>query len=651
MALTKDPQVKTGVQHQQETGTGILTHALATGATCSAAYCLAYLFPLFALDFRHGFLWPMVSLGLAAWLQYRFPAHRAIIVFCLIMSTCALALFGLWRSGLSDGHVLGGVLPFLDGGSYFHDTLNYLAKGHFSFQSSRRPIFTAYLTSLYVLLGQDYRLTLLVMVLVAGLSIFFAARSVGKTCGGWAELGMAFVLLLFYRAFVGTALTENIGLALGAVAFACIWDANATAARRLHYWGLFFLALGLNARAGAFFILPALALWAGARYRDNAKYSIRTFAMCILAISAAFAINYLLLVRVGTPAAGFSNFALVLYGLLTGGDWTTFFTHNPQLLTIPESEAIKIAYATSLKLITDDPGRLVRGMLRAWREMYVGGYFGSYTFVWVHSVDLTPNILRFMSIAAISGLLNFGLVSCLSLLSLPKHRARTTASALVLASFAGIFLSVPFAPPWDAVLLRAYAATIPFQVMVPVFGLSLLSGQMQNAAHGTGSPGGEGRAWLLGLGITLLCLAPALYIARGNPTDTLRTAAAYETGNSIGLNLQHAVSVTVGQDSQFFDPTTVSLDAYRGTQRLAGESFQKTLGPKLAEDLAACTAGSKLWMTIDQGLDRNLYLVSGQGFVQPQGLFGLALLDERVSSHPWRVLHLRRNQIFQQTTE
>lgn len=41
---------------------GLLTYALAAEAAYSAAYCLAYLPPQFALDFRHGFLWPLASL-------------------------------------------------------------------------------------------------------------------------------------------------------------------------------------------------------------------------------------------------------------------------------------------------------------------------------------------------------------------------------------------------------------------------------------------------------------------------------------------------------------------------------------------------------------------------------------------------------------
>lgn len=628
-------------QHQAEAQARLPAYIGAVACAFATAYLLAYLSPLSALDFRHGFLWPLASLCLAAGLQYRFSSHRALILFSLIMGTCALALFGLWRSGLSNGQVLGGVLPFLDGGTYFHDTLNYLAKGHISFVSSRRPILTAYMTSLYLLTGQSYRLTLLMMTFVAGLSIFFAARSVGKTCGAWTELGMAFVLLLFYRAFVGTALTENVGFALGAIGYSCIWEANASSARRPYYWGLFFLALGLNARAGAFFSLPALALWSGTAFRGHTKYAADALVTSLAVIAAAFTFNYLLLFRLGTPAAGFSNFSFTLYGLLTGGDWTTFYKHYPSFANLVDAETVKAVYAACFRLMAADPGSLVRGIFRAWREMYFG-VSGSYSFVWVNSVDMTPDLLRKASIVVISGLLNAATFACLGLLCLRKFRNRVTAGPLILASFAGVFFSVPFAPPWDANVMRVYAATIPFQVMVPLVGLNALAG----GTRGTGSdvPAKSGQAWMLGVAITLLCLAPALGIGRGDPADALRNAASSAT-DRIRLNLRHAVSVHLGQEAQLLDPTSVALQTYQATQRDGRDGYLRSFVPDFAADLAACPAGTTLWLTIDQDREGILYLASGQGFTPPQGLFSLKLRNNADTSAPFELKHMDLSRI------
>ena len=62
-------------------------------------------------------------------------------------------------------------------------------------------------------------------------------------------------------------------------------------------------------------------------------------------------------------------------------------------------------------------------------------------------------------------LATLGLVLCL-------RRRREPLPSLVLAASLGVLLSVPFIPPWDADLMRVYAATLPFVAVAPVVGSS-----------------------------------------------------------------------------------------------------------------------------------------------------------------------------------
>ena len=68
---------------------------------------------------------------------------------------------------------------------------------------------------------------------------------------------------------MGSLLSENLGLALGAAALALLWDGVQSGRRWLLALGLFTLALALNARAGAFFALPALVIWLVWREQDS----------------------------------------------------------------------------------------------------------------------------------------------------------------------------------------------------------------------------------------------------------------------------------------------------------------------------------------------------------------------------------------------
>ena len=75
------------------------------------------------------------------------------------------------------------------------------------------------------------------------------------------------LLLLSERQWAGFVQTEAIGLPLGLIGFTLIWRATAgreadpAKARLLAVIGLFAISVALMARAGPFFILPALAIW------------------------------------------------------------------------------------------------------------------------------------------------------------------------------------------------------------------------------------------------------------------------------------------------------------------------------------------------------------------------------------------------------
>jgi len=72
---------------------------------------------------------------------------------------------------------------------------------------------------------------------------------------------------------------------------------------------------------------------------------------------------------------------------------------------------------------------------------------------------------REMWIIGLHGLLAAGLVVL-------WRNHRRPLPRLIIAAWAGILLSVPFVPPWDADNMRAYAATIPFVIALPMMGLS-----------------------------------------------------------------------------------------------------------------------------------------------------------------------------------
>jgi hypothetical protein len=105
-------------------------------------------------------------------------------------------------------------------------------------------------------------------------------------------------------------------------------------------------------------------------------------------------------------------------------------------------------------------------------------------------------------------------------------------STLSLYAGAGILASVPFAPPWDADLMRAYASTMPFMMVFPAAGAaSLLTrvgrGRMPEQSTAPSSAvRGTAMLVLAVVVVPAVCLAPLLLRQRPAPAPAATEARA-----------------------------------------------------------------------------------------------------------------------------
>lgn len=415
--------------------------------------------------------------------------RRNLLLLGGVLASCWLMLYATWVSGLSDGFVIGGLLPYSDASGYYEDALRLLHGQSFTAFSSRRPLGPVLLGALLAGTGLDLRMALGLLTLMTAVALWLAAREMWETTGAWTGALMLLSLVLFYRRYIGTTLTEHLGLTLGCVAFALVWRGAASARVGPVLVGLAALSLGLNARAGALLILPALVVWlvmVFGRPGCRARLAIAAVGAGL----AGFLANGMLLRLVGIPGAAFSNFAYVLYGLVRGGGWTLALQQHPELHVLPPLEQSQAIYALAWEQISTQPSSLLSGALRAWEAFFRGasGSWVSHLLVppqWLPlresfqdhglaAVDLVrdawlfPDVVGYYALRFLpNALLVVGLVVA--------WRSRRSASgSLALACWAGILLSVPFAPPWDADNMRAYATTIPFLLTVPLMGAAVL---------------------------------------------------------------------------------------------------------------------------------------------------------------------------------
>ena len=136
-------------------------------------------------------------------------------------------------------------------------------------QALGRPLFPGFLSSLLLLTGQNLKLALAVLVQLAGLGSYLSARRVRQSMGVLAGTLYITFMVFYFQSFSGYAMSESLGFIGGCFGFALLWHA---AEKRKWFdllAGLSLLMVAVSARAGAFFIFPLLALWAGWTFRGK----------------------------------------------------------------------------------------------------------------------------------------------------------------------------------------------------------------------------------------------------------------------------------------------------------------------------------------------------------------------------------------------
>lgn len=403
--------------------------------------------------------------GIFALLLYQKGTAWEGIQYTFVFALFALLLVHQWQFAVNYGEIIGGLLPWSDASGYLQEAQWLLNGSLFTSFGARRPLFAAFLAVLLQLTNRNFMVTLALLTWVNALAVLLIVREVRRTHGA---IGVSILLILaykFYLRFAGTTMTEQLGFALGnlAVYFLLIGAQNKDLKSALT--GLAVLSLALNARAGAFLILPMLILWCVIIFTKT-KGSWRTLGLSIAVVTLPFLLNSLLFRTITDQhGAPFSNYSNTLYGLASGNKgWTQVYDDHPD---INESEIMPLA----LQKIRSDPMLLMRGMLGAYQD-YFTPLGGAFTFIVysLYSFRTKANIILW----------------CLTLTGL-IHAAlnwKKGSHALLFVSFIGVFASVSRVPPADADGMRVYATTLPFTGLWVVEGCyALLTWDKQLLKH------------------------------------------------------------------------------------------------------------------------------------------------------------------------
>jgi hypothetical protein len=421
-----------------------------------------------ALRTGFGLVIPLTALIL--YLAFRIPNRIGdLVAMAATLSLFAMPLAGLWASGQSQSTVLSGLIPLFDAGTYYMDALQLMNGNPFSIFSARRPLFAGLLAVLLSITGRNLMISLAILTAMTGLACYVAAREIQRTHGAEIAVFILMVLFLFHRAHSGISMSESLGVTLGALGFGLLWRGASTKNLFFIWAGLLTTTLALNARAGAFFMLPILILWAAWLLRENKFIPWKVLFISASAVILGFAFNLaltrLIAVSNGVP---FANFSYTLYGLASGGrSWAYVFEAHPEVIGIQEPEKSKRIYQLAFELIRADPMQTVQGALFNWKMLFSDSWYNVYAYMGGENWQLTVITRWSMYILCIIGIFSW------------FRDRHDPIKSLVMASAIGIFISVPFLPPTDAYRMRPYAASIVVFAALPAMGLNYILSQIK----------------------------------------------------------------------------------------------------------------------------------------------------------------------------
>ena len=423
-----------------------------------------------SMSLRTGFGLVIPLAALVIYLAFRIPNRLGdFLSMAATLSLFAMPLAGLWASGQSQSTILSGLIPLFDAETYYMDALRLMNGSPFSIFSARRPLFGSLLAVVLTLTGRNLMAALAVLTFLTGLACYYTAREIQRTHGAEIAVFMLMVIFLFYRAHSGISMSENLGVMLGTLGFGLLWR-GASAKSLSHLWfGLLATTLALNARAGAFFMLPLLILWAGWLLRENKLISWKAFFISASAVILGFALNFALTRLVAVPGGvPFANFSYTLYGLASGGkSWAYVFEAHPEVLAIQEPEQSKRIYQLAFELIRSNPMQTVQGALFNWKMLFSDSWYNIYSYLGGENWELTVATRWVMYVLCLLGIFVWA-----------KNR-RDPILSLILVAAAGVFISVPFLPPTDAYRMRPYAASIVVFAALPAVGLNYILCQIK----------------------------------------------------------------------------------------------------------------------------------------------------------------------------
>lgn len=308
-----------------------------------------------------------VFIALFVGLSLVFHWQKKYFIFPLFVGYLGLfflPLTWLWRGLEFDDNVLLGVFPFNDGMYYLVDAYRLNAGLGTMILQNGRPLYPGLLALFMWMFDANIQVALALFCFLTALAIFMLALEIREIAGPYSAALSTVVLFYFSLSYIGRVHTENLGLIFGALGLALLLRGARENSVSTLAFGALALSMGLNARAGAFFVLPFLVYWG---WTKREIFGWKLPLILLGSISIGFLVNsYLMYGFAVEGRVTFSNFWYSLYGLAAGyKGWAYIFTVHPEYSNYsPTTSSVVV------DLILKQPWMLVWGILLSYKDYF-----------------------------------------------------------------------------------------------------------------------------------------------------------------------------------------------------------------------------------------------------------------------------------------
>jgi len=395
-------------------------------------------------------------LGLA--ISARKELTKLSLTFLFLVSVVAILLFGngverYWADPPKDGFISGGLIPSSDADEWVAGGYRLLENSELSSGDQRRPLNAALHALRIFVTGGNLQDSIMLAALMAAICTLIAAIELGRTFGWIGASVFFFMSFSVIREYLPLTMTEIHGYVLGALALALLLRAASVRSLGCFFVGLALLALALNARAGPYFVLPAILIWGVVNLESNRIVSTKALILGLAGIVLGFLVPKIFLELWGSGEnIQNANFAPTLYSMSVGsGRWDQAYLDFPREFfhkMQPEGDiwgknTASFLFQLALHNIWEKP--------LVFLSYYAGQlFYFPWVLVWVLGVQPALGVPAAIWVSI---------------------RWREPLPQFFLMSFVGLFLSAPFILEAGH---RTFAAVFPFTASVSAVGAGFL---------------------------------------------------------------------------------------------------------------------------------------------------------------------------------